>query len=81
MRVDIDDVGLFVREFGQGDPVVLVPPGPGLDGSAFFPWFERLEAIACWPLTSSVTACPIQASQRGGRSLIGRPTSSSSLRR
>lgn len=43
MRVDIGDVRLFVYEFGKGDPLILVPPGPGLDGSAFFPWFERLE--------------------------------------
>jgi len=21
--------------------MILLPPGPGLDGSAFFPWFER----------------------------------------
>jgi proline iminopeptidase len=42
MRVDVNDVALFVHEYGRGDPVVLVPPGPGLDGSAFFPWFERL---------------------------------------
>jgi pimeloyl-ACP methyl ester carboxylesterase len=43
MLVDVDGIELFVREFGRGDPVILVPPGPGLDGSAFFPWFERLE--------------------------------------
>lgn len=43
VRVEIDGVTLFVHEFDEGSPVVLVPPGPGLDGRAFFPWFERLE--------------------------------------
>jgi pimeloyl-ACP methyl ester carboxylesterase len=43
MHLDVDGVALFVHEFGAGDPMILLPPGPGLDGSAFFPWFERLE--------------------------------------
>ena len=43
VRVDIGDVALHVHEFGEGPPIVLTPPGPGLDGSVFFPWFERLE--------------------------------------
>jgi pimeloyl-ACP methyl ester carboxylesterase len=30
------------RETGEGEPIVLLHPGPGLDGSVFFPWFERL---------------------------------------
>lgn len=33
---------LHFRETGQGEPLVLLHPGPGLDGSVFFPWFERL---------------------------------------
>lgn len=42
LRVDIDGIALHVREHGSGEPIVLLPPGPGLDGSVFFPWFERL---------------------------------------
>jgi proline iminopeptidase len=33
---------LHFRERGEGEPLVLLHPGPGLDGSVFFPWFERL---------------------------------------
>jgi pimeloyl-ACP methyl ester carboxylesterase len=29
--------GVFVREIGEGKPVVLLHPGPGLDGSVFLP--------------------------------------------
>lgn len=43
MHVDIGDARLFVHEHGAGEPIVMVPPGPGLDGSVFFPWFHRLK--------------------------------------
>jgi pimeloyl-ACP methyl ester carboxylesterase len=43
MRVELDDMTLFVHEYGQGSPIILLHAGPGLDGSIFFPWFERLE--------------------------------------
>jgi pimeloyl-ACP methyl ester carboxylesterase len=43
MRVDVGGTGMYIHEVGHGDPIVLLPPGPGLDGSVFFPWFERLE--------------------------------------
>jgi pimeloyl-ACP methyl ester carboxylesterase len=33
---------LAYRDVGSGPPVLLLHPGPGLDGSVFFPWFERL---------------------------------------
>jgi proline iminopeptidase len=36
--------GLHVRELGEGDPVVLVHPGPGLDGSVFLPGVGALAA-------------------------------------
>jgi pimeloyl-ACP methyl ester carboxylesterase len=42
-RVEVDGVALHVRDYSEGDPIVLLPPGPGLDGSVFFPWFERLD--------------------------------------
>lgn len=42
LRVDVDGITLHVCEQGSGEPIVLLPPGPGLDGSVFFPWFERL---------------------------------------
>jgi pimeloyl-ACP methyl ester carboxylesterase len=45
MRVDIGDGTLHVRAMGEGAPIILVHPGPGLDGSVFFPWFERLEGF------------------------------------
>src|SRR4051812_20249466 len=35
---------LFHRELGTGDPIVLLHPGPGLDGSVFLPGVERLAA-------------------------------------
>ncbi|MGH3139169.1 MAG: hypothetical protein ACRDQE_05505 [Gaiellales bacterium] len=35
MRVDIDGVALHVHEHGEGDPIILLHPGPGLDGSVF----------------------------------------------
>jgi proline iminopeptidase len=43
VRVDVDGVGINVHEHGEGEPILMVPPGPGTDGSVFFPWFERLE--------------------------------------
>ncbi len=33
---------LYHRELGDGAPVVLLHPGPGLDGSVFLPGVERL---------------------------------------
>lgn len=36
--------GLWVRDVGEGAPVVLLHPGPGLDGSVFFPGAWRLAA-------------------------------------
>src|SRR4051795_8945197 len=35
---------LHVRDLGSGSPVVLLHPGPGLDGSVFLPGAERLAA-------------------------------------
>jgi 3-oxoadipate enol-lactonase len=32
---------LHDREHGTGPPLVLLHPGPGLDGSVFFPWFAE----------------------------------------
>jgi pimeloyl-ACP methyl ester carboxylesterase len=43
VRVDVDGTGMYVHEHGDGEPILMLPPGPGLDGSVFFPWFERLE--------------------------------------
>ncbi|MBA2312666.1 MAG: alpha/beta hydrolase [Actinobacteria bacterium] len=43
MIVESDGVTLHLHERGEGQPVILIHPGPGLDGSVFFPWFERLE--------------------------------------
>ena len=43
MRVDVEGTGMYVHEHGEGEPILMLPPGPGLDGSVFFPWFERLE--------------------------------------
>jgi len=34
---------MYVHEFGEGEPILMLPPGPGTDGSVFFPWFEGLE--------------------------------------
>jgi proline-specific peptidase len=42
LRVDIDGDALHVHEHGEGDPIILLHPGPGLDGSVFFPWLEPL---------------------------------------
>jgi proline iminopeptidase len=33
---------MHVRELGEGPPVLLLHPGPGLDGSVFLPGVERL---------------------------------------
>src|SRR4051812_32637163 len=33
---------LFVHEAGAGPPVMLLPPGPGLDGSVFWPGAQAL---------------------------------------
>lgn len=35
-------MALFHRELGRGEPVVLLHPGPGLDGSVFLPGVRRL---------------------------------------
>jgi len=35
-------VPLYYRALGHGDPVVLLHPGPGLDGSVFLPGVQRL---------------------------------------
>lgn len=35
-------MALFCRELGQGDPIVLLHPGPGLDGTVFLPGVQRL---------------------------------------
>lgn len=43
MIIESEGVTLNVHERGEGPPIILVHPGPGLDGSVFFPWFERLE--------------------------------------
>ena len=43
MRVEFGDTTLHVHEHGDGAPIILLHSGPGLDGSIFFPWFERLE--------------------------------------
>jgi pimeloyl-ACP methyl ester carboxylesterase len=37
MRVNVGDIELYVREEGEGRPLVLLHGGPGLDGSIFFP--------------------------------------------
>jgi len=33
---------MYVRELGEGPPVLLLHPGPGLDGTVFLPGVERL---------------------------------------
>ena len=35
-------MALFYRELGSGDPIVLLHPGPGLDGTVFLPGVQRL---------------------------------------
>jgi pimeloyl-ACP methyl ester carboxylesterase len=37
-----ETAGLFVRDLGAGDPVVVLHPGPGLDGSVFLPGVHAL---------------------------------------
>jgi proline-specific peptidase len=37
MRVNVGDIELYVREQGEGRPLILLHGGPGLDGSVFFP--------------------------------------------
>ena len=44
MRVPVGDIELFVREQGEGRPLVLLHGGPGLDGSIFFPEIGALAA-------------------------------------
>jgi proline iminopeptidase len=44
MRVDVGDIELYVREEGEGRPLVLLHGGPGLDGSVFFPEIGALAA-------------------------------------
>lgn len=38
----VDGVELHWREAGEGPPLVLLPPGPGLDGAVLWPWFSSL---------------------------------------
>ncbi len=38
----VDGVPLHWREAGQGPALVLLHPGPGLDGAVLWPWFEPL---------------------------------------
>jgi pimeloyl-ACP methyl ester carboxylesterase len=42
--VEASGVRLWCRELGDGPPLVLLHPGPDLDGEILFPWFERLAA-------------------------------------
>src|ERR671917_1647225 len=35
-------MALFYRELGSGEPIVLLHPGPGLDGTVFLPGVEQL---------------------------------------
>jgi pimeloyl-ACP methyl ester carboxylesterase len=41
-RARIYGVAIAYRDLGEGRPVVLLAPGPGLDSSVFFPWLEPL---------------------------------------
>jgi proline iminopeptidase len=43
MRVSVGDVELYVRERGEGRPLIALHGGPGLDGSV---WFPALDPIA-----------------------------------
>jgi proline iminopeptidase len=38
----VDGQHIFYRDLGSGFPLVLLHPGPSLDGSVFFPWLEPL---------------------------------------
>ncbi len=42
MRVGVGDVELFVRDVGEGRPLLALHGGPGLDGSVWFPGLEPL---------------------------------------
>ncbi len=42
MRVSVGDVELFVRDVGEGRPLVALHGGPGLDGSVWFPGLDPL---------------------------------------
>ncbi len=42
MEVVVNGLRLHWREAGSGKPLVLLHPGPGLDGSIFFPFLEPL---------------------------------------
>jgi proline iminopeptidase len=44
MKVDVGDIELYVREEGEGRPLLLLHGGPGLDGSVFFPEISALTA-------------------------------------
>jgi proline iminopeptidase len=37
-------MGIHARDFGSGPPVVMLHPGPGLDGSVFLPGAQRVAA-------------------------------------
>jgi pimeloyl-ACP methyl ester carboxylesterase len=41
-RARIDRIAIAYRDLGEGRPVVLLAPGPGLDSNVFFPWLEPL---------------------------------------
>lgn len=41
-REMVDGVELHWREAGDGPPLVLLHPGPGLDGAVLWPWFAPL---------------------------------------
>jgi len=42
MEIVANDLRLHWREAGAGRPLILLHPGPGLDGSIFFPFLEPL---------------------------------------
>lgn len=42
MRVSVGDIELHVRAEGDGQPLILLHGGPGLDGSGFFPYWSPL---------------------------------------
>ena len=44
MRINVGDIELYVREEGEGRPLILLHGGPGLDGSIFFPQIGALAA-------------------------------------
>ncbi len=44
MRVSVGDIELYVREKGEGRPIVALHGGPGLDGSVWFPGLDPVVA-------------------------------------